>query len=226
LFLDSNGLVYAVDPDAAKGPGGRPIQDPAIITALDPSTLQVRRHLTVPASFGALAPLAAVGHDLVLRSLDHGGEVIHVDAMTGQFRTLQLPAGILQDGSPSIVSGLTTLISDRDDGQVTAVDLGTGTIQWSVATGIESPGAALASGGSLYLLSRDGRIVCLDQHTGASRWMSAQRRDPAATILPMPDPAPPALVDGNLYAGASTHAPTVFGITPPVPPNRKSREGH
>jgi outer membrane protein assembly factor BamB len=132
------------------------------------------------------------------------GEVVAYDAKTGavRWRTTIGPS----ESSP-LVSGSRVFVGDWN-GDVLALDAGTGKQLWSFRTGDKVKGAVAESGGVLYIGSYDGHVYALDPRSGKELWRaSAQARlGPTGTFY-----ATPAIGYGRVYIGATDGKVYSFG---------------
>ena len=129
--------------------------------------------------------LAAAGGSVWVAEAD-AGQVVQVNARTGQ-PTNAVP---VENGPAAITAGDGRLFSANGDGTVTAIDPGTGHIEWTTSVGGNPSGIAFAKGavwvtdtttGHLTELSTSGRplhVLVVQAHTGAissdgeSLWIS------------------------------------------------------
>jgi outer membrane protein assembly factor BamB len=101
--------------------------------------------------------------------------------------------------SPTISGG--TVFVGGGDGKVYAVDLATGHLRWSHATGHRVRSTPAVADDSVYVGSFDGKLYCLDAATGAERW----KFDTGDVVQ-----SSPAVSEGMVYVGSRSMA--VFGL--------------
>ena len=117
--------------------------------------------------------------------------------------------------SPAVVGG--TVYFGSTDGNVYAVDTGTGTRRWAFKTGSRVTSSPAVSGGLVYVGSYDGNFYAIDAGTGALRWKFAtggerrfagrhlHGRLPAGEVIPDPFDiylSSPAVSRGMVYFGS------------------------
>ena len=118
--------------------------------------------------------------------------------------------------SPAVVNGVAYVGST--DGNLYAIDAGTGTLKWKFETKSWEVSSPAVASGVVYFLSYDGHLYALDAATGKARWKFAtggEKRyagthlhhlEPAAES--MPDPwdfylSSPSVWSGAVYFGSS-----------------------
>ncbi|WP_328504897.1 outer membrane protein assembly factor BamB family protein [Streptomyces sp. NBC_00457] len=84
-------------------------------------------------------------------------------------------------GTPTVIDG--TVYFVRPDGTVTAVNASNGARLWQRDAQIENLSAPAHSTayGTVYFANRYGRLIALDQDTGAVRWTTAKLDDPGTS---------------------------------------------
>ncbi|MGW1365062.1 protein kinase domain-containing protein [Streptomyces chartreusis] len=186
------------------------------VATLDPATLRTTKVIAtfeedpgelIAADADSLSFLRAVvsaKHDLVGQSITRvtiaDGEVTH-------FPLQDPPLGALRAQG-------NTLYLSRTDGTLASYDLRTARRNWVSETGGESPTPPVIVDARVYSLAGNGRITCVDTATGKLIWQSAARRDPNTSINTLGSVLEPVVLDGVVYAGATTGS--IFAVAPPA----------
>jgi len=100
--------------------------------------------------------------------------------------------------SPAVANG--KVYYGSGDGNVYAVDAGTGVLQWKFATQDVVHASPAFVNGVIYVGSYDGNFYALDAETGMQKWMFAGGQDPAMHNQ-VGFQSSPAVVDGTVYVG-------------------------
>ncbi|MFJ1874172.1 protein kinase domain-containing protein [Streptomyces chartreusis] len=186
------------------------------VATLDPATLRTTKVIAtfeedpgdlIAADANSLSFLRAVvnaKHDLV------GQSVTRVTIADGDVTHLPLQDPPL--GAPRVQGN--TLYLSRTDGTLASYNLRTARRNWVSETGGESPTPPVIVDGRVYSLAGDGRITCVDTATGKLIWQSAARRDSNASINILGSVLEPVVLDGVVYAGATTGS--IFAVAPPA----------
>ncbi len=100
--------------------------------------------------------------------------------------------------SPAVANG--KVYYGSGDGNVYAVDAGTGVLQWKFATKDVVHASPAVANGVVYVGSYDGNFYALDAETGVQKWVFAGGQDPAIHNQ-VGFQSSPAVVDGTVYVG-------------------------
>ncbi|MBK7902509.1 MAG: PQQ-binding-like beta-propeller repeat protein [Proteobacteria bacterium] len=100
--------------------------------------------------------------------------------------------------SPAVANG--KVYYGSGDGNVYAVDAGTGVLQWKFATKDVVHASPAFANGVVYVGSYDGNFYALDAETGVQKWVFAGGQDPAIHNQ-VGFQSSPAVVDGTVYVG-------------------------
>jgi outer membrane protein assembly factor BamB len=100
--------------------------------------------------------------------------------------------------SPVVMNGIAYFGSG--DGNVYAVDAGTGVLQWKYGTGDVVHASPAVANGTVYVGSYDGRFYAIDATSGQLRWSYQAGLDPAIHNQ-QGFQSSPAVVDGIVYVG-------------------------
>lgn len=101
--------------------------------------------------------------------------------------------------SPAIAGG--KVFFGSGDGNVYAVDAGSGVLQWKFATGDVVHGSPAVSRGTVYVGSWDAHVYALDAESGQQKWTFKGGEDPVMHNQ-VGFQSSPAVVDGTVYIGS------------------------
>jgi outer membrane protein assembly factor BamB len=100
--------------------------------------------------------------------------------------------------SPAVAGG--KVFFGSGDGNVYAVDVETGLLQWKHGTGDVVHASPAVAGNTVYIGSWDSYLYALDADTGETKWSFKSGED-AATHNQVGFQSSPAVVDGTVYVG-------------------------